>query len=184
MQGKVGGLAGFPLLPFCNRIAYGRFRWQGRDYQLARNFGDHPHTIHGVGWQSAWTVAAVSNRSATLELRHRPDRHWPFACTAELRLTLAERELHVALRLTNRHNAPAPAGLGLHPFFPRATFHTLQFNAGGVWLSGPELAAGRGRSRRPPRGIIATGNPSMNRRWTIASPAGTAPPCCAGLTSV
>lgn len=143
VHGKVGGLAGFPLLPFCNRIAYGRFHWDGRDYQLARNFGDHPHTIHGVGWQSAWSVADVSPASVSLALRHRPDRHWPFAFAAELRLALAERELQVALRLTNQHGAPAPAGLGLHPFFPRATFQTLRFHASGVWLNGPDALPDR-----------------------------------------
>ena len=33
---------------------------------LARNFGDHPHAIHGVGWQRPWRVAAhdASERAA------------------------------------------------------------------------------------------------------------------------
>ena len=138
VQGDVRGLAGFPLLPFCNRIAYGHFRWGGRDYQLARNFGDHPHTLHGVGWQSPWAVREVSTRSTVLDLRHSPDQHWPFPFAADLRLALAERELQVTLRMTNQHSGPVPAGLGLHPFFPRATFRTLRFNAGGVWLNGPD----------------------------------------------
>lgn len=150
VQGRVGGLTGFPLVPFCNRIAYGRFRWDGRDYQLARNFGDHPHTLHGVGWQSPWAVRAVSTRSAALELRHAPDRHWPFPFTADLRLALAERELQVTLRMTNQHGASVPAGLGLHPFFPRATFRTLRFNAGGVWLNGSDSLPDR--QVAPPNG--------------------------------
>ncbi len=138
VQGRVGGLAGFPLLPFCNRIAYGRFRWDGRDYQLDRNFGDHPHTIHGVGWHSAWTVLDASDSAVTLGLEHAAAPHrWPFAFAAQLRMDLSETGLQVRLGLTNRHDRPAPVGLGLHPFFPRASFQTLRFRAEGVWLTGP-----------------------------------------------
>jgi len=136
VQGNVRGLAGFPLLPFCNRIAWGRFRWDGLDYQLERNFGDHPHTIHGVGWQSGWTVESVSEAAASLGLQYHPDpRRWPFAFAAALRFALTEQALHVTLRLTNRHSGPAPAGLGLHPYFPRSGFQDLRFRADGVWLS-------------------------------------------------
>lgn len=138
VQGNVRGLAGFPLLPFCNRIAYGRFGWDGHAYQVARNFGDHPHTIHGVGWQSAWTVRDIAAGSVALVLTHRPDRHWPFAFAAALHVSLAERELRVGLQVDNRHSGPAPAGLGLHPYFPRAMFQTLRFNATGVWTTGAD----------------------------------------------
>ena len=51
LLGQPGAMGCFPLVPFCNRIAYRRFTWAGRTYELAANFGDHPHAIHGVGWQ-------------------------------------------------------------------------------------------------------------------------------------
>lgn len=140
VQGKVRGLAGFPLLPFANRIACGRFHWAGRDYQLDRNFGDHPHTIHGVGWQSTWAAESVSDTVVVLSLSHDPDgvqaRRWPFAFAAALRFTLDDNALLVTLRVTNRHAGPAPAGLGLHPYFLRACYTTLRFRATGVWLNG------------------------------------------------
>lgn len=50
--------ASYPLVPYSNRIAQGRFAWQGRPYQLALNFDDSPHPLHGVGWQSRWNVEA------------------------------------------------------------------------------------------------------------------------------
>src|SRR5262245_22837569 len=49
--GNVRGYACYPLVPYSNRIANGQLDWAGRSYTLARNFGDHPHSIHGVGWQ-------------------------------------------------------------------------------------------------------------------------------------
>ena len=35
----------FPLVPYSNRIAQGRFNWQGRPYQLALNFEGSPHPL-------------------------------------------------------------------------------------------------------------------------------------------
>src|SRR3954465_5595082 len=55
----------FPLLPYCNRIGWTRFSWQGRDYHLARNFGDSPHTIHGIGWERPPAGAHVPPPSRT-----------------------------------------------------------------------------------------------------------------------
>lgn len=40
----------YPLVPYSNRIRNARLVFRGRDYALARNFGAHPHAIHGVGW--------------------------------------------------------------------------------------------------------------------------------------
>lgn len=123
----------FPLVPYGNRIAYGRFRWLGTEYQLTRNFGDHPHSIHGVGWQRAWDVAEVSTASAALTLDHRPDDGWPFAFQARVSYALSATALSVTIGVTSRHHAAAPAGIGLHPFFPKTNDPTLRFEASGVW---------------------------------------------------
>ncbi len=37
---------------------------------LARNFGDHPHAIHGIGWHRPWTIRARDESSALLALDH------------------------------------------------------------------------------------------------------------------
>jgi aldose 1-epimerase len=141
-QAVVGGdwhaMACYPLLPYGNRVGQGRFHWHGVDYTLERNFGDHPHTIHGVGWQRAWTVEAASPRSVTLRLEHRPDPCWPFAFDAEVDYSLSDTALTVTLRMTSRHHAPAPAGIGLHPYFPKAHDPSLRFNATGAWENGAD----------------------------------------------
>ena len=102
-----------------------------QQYLLDRNFGDHPHAIHGVGWQRVWTVAAVGSTRATLTLRHdavgEQARSWPFAFAAEQRFTLTPDALLVELAVRNLHPSPAPAGLGLHPYFPRDGAPMLRF---------------------------------------------------------
>jgi aldose 1-epimerase len=144
VPGDVHEMAGFPLVPYSNRIAHGSFRFADTEYRLALNFGDHPHSIHGVGWQRAWLVTSVARDAATLTLPHTADASWPFAFIAEQRFRLTASALYLALAITNRHTAHAPAGLGLHPYFPRTTTTvpraqaTLQFRADTVWRNGAD----------------------------------------------
>lgn len=135
-DGDTHAMACFPLLPYCNRIGNARFTWQGAPYQLARNFGDHPHAIHGVGWRSAWTVATAAPRAVSLILAHRPDTAWPFAFDATVTYSLSGSALTVTIGMTNRHATAAPAGIGLHPYFPRTPDAALRFNATGAWRTG------------------------------------------------
>ena len=60
----------YPLVPYSNRIADATLRDGGRDHALARNFGDSPHAIHGVGWQRTWTTVAATATSAQIALDH------------------------------------------------------------------------------------------------------------------
>ena len=113
--GDPNAMGCFPLVPYGNRIARGRFRWRGIEYRLARNFGDQPHTIHGLGWQRAWSVTEVGPGFVGLTLDHQPDGCWPFAFDAFVSYSVSGSALTVAIRMTNRHDAPAPAGFGLHP---------------------------------------------------------------------
>jgi aldose 1-epimerase len=143
MRGDVRGFGCFALIPFSNRIGRRGFRWDGRDYDLEPNFGDHPHCIHGIGWHSQWTVAAVSAASAILTLHHDASgpraRRWPFAFMAEQRFKLLTDRLQVTLSLTNLHPDPAPGGLGLHPYFPHAGKAKLRFAAKQVWQNGEDM---------------------------------------------
>jgi aldose 1-epimerase len=135
--GEVRGLACYPLVPFSNRIAHGRFRFAGTAYEIAPLLG--PHAIHGAGWRLPWQVEAEDTAEATLALDYTPSPLWPFPFRAEQRFGLAEDRLTCEISVINTHTAPAPAGLGLHPFFPRGTGATLQFRAAGVWHNDADM---------------------------------------------
>src|SRR5215831_9266065 len=60
----------FPLVPYANRIANGRFSYRGRSWQLPKNFGAHPHALHGVGWLSQWRMLERDSAAVVLEHRH------------------------------------------------------------------------------------------------------------------
>lgn len=137
-RGDRYAMGSFPLVPYGNRTAQARFVWRGTEYRLKRNFGDQPHSIHGLGWQRAWLLAGVTPGSVALTLDHRPDESWPFAFTAFISYSLSGATLTVEIRLTNRHDAPAPAGIGLHPHFPKLNDPALRFEATGAWQNGPD----------------------------------------------
>ena len=135
-------LACYPLVPYSNRIRNAELRFDGRRYALARNFGDHPHSIHGVGWQRAWTVVEHATDHARLALVHDAqgdDAHaWPWPFEAKLAFHLQDMDRNAALlvatiALRNTGSVPFPFGLGFHPFFPKRAGTRLGFSADGVW---------------------------------------------------
>jgi len=136
---KVLMTAGYPMVPYANRIDHGRFTFAGVTHQLDTNGIGAPHSIHGVGWLRPWTVEAENARSCALGLRHQPngpaDPEWPFAFEAGLRFVLSPRGLTIRMSVTNLEPASAPAGLGFHTFFPRRTGETLTFRSDAGWLN-------------------------------------------------
>jgi aldose 1-epimerase len=127
----------FPLVPFSNRIAGGVFDFEGRSVTLPRNMGDHPHPLHGQGWRGAWQVEAAETGAAVLLYRHEPDS-WPWRYEARQGLSLTPDSLIIQLALTNLSDAPMPAGLGLHPYFPRCEGTRLTAGVTHMWEGTPE----------------------------------------------
>ncbi|WP_072383953.1 aldose 1-epimerase [Novosphingobium sp. NDB2Meth1] len=110
----------FLMVPFANRIAGGRFDWNGRAMAIPPNFGDEDayNPIHGYGWLTGWDV--LQSGEDWLELGH--ERHggeWPWPYRAAVEYVLEADGLTARLSLTNTGEEPMPAGLGFHPYFPR-----------------------------------------------------------------
>jgi Galactose mutarotase and related enzymes len=124
----------FPLVPYANRIEKGTFDFGGRSYRLPLNFGDHPHSLHGHGWQAAWKVGVVSRDRLSLGFEHAPDA-WEWAYTAEQVFTVTDNGMVLALTLTNRSAKPMPYSLGFHPYFPRRPGSTLKASVKGMWCA-------------------------------------------------
>lgn len=138
MPGTALDLSSFALVPFSNRIAHGRYAWNGAHYAVAPNMPGvaHPHPLHGFGWLAAWQVAEATPDRAVLRHHHdTPD--WPSAYVAEQRLSLTASGLRHELAITNVGEEAMPAGLGLHPYFPR-NGATIDASFDGVWETSDE----------------------------------------------
>lgn len=125
--------ASYPLVPYSNRLGYRRFRWKGRDYTTLPNFGDSPHSLHGIGWMRPWQVVSHSAIDVVLRLRHEPDGDWPFAFEASQFFSLTPQSLVSQMVVTNTGELPQPAGIGWHPYFPKRTRSRLHIELSDRW---------------------------------------------------
>ncbi len=129
----------FPLVPFAGRIAQGRFEHEGRAFTLPPNRADIDarNPLHGWGWLARWEVESSSLTKVRLVHEHAPGGNdeagrwlWPYR--AEQGFELSEDGYIHRLSITNLGATDMPAGLGLHPYFPRDNA-AVSLRTCGVW---------------------------------------------------
>lgn len=127
--------ASYPLVPYSNRLGYRRFRWEGKDHETVANFGDNPHSVHGVAWLREWEVVSSDETEAVIRYRHVADAHWPFAFEVLQYYTVTPERVTVRFAFTNTDTQTQPAGLGWHPYFPKRERSQLDIAVTGRWDS-------------------------------------------------
>lgn len=118
----------FPLVPYCNRIADGRFTFAGHDVTLSPNLPPQRHPLHGTGWKRSWRILQRDAASAVIA-DDCPAGEWPWATRACQSISLDPRGCTIRLVAENRAMEPAPLGLGLHPYFRRSADTVVTFTA-------------------------------------------------------
>lgn len=146
--------AAFALAPFPNRIAYGRFAFDGEQIALPADPDGAPHALHGEAWRAAWRVDARD--AAAVEFVAPPPRAWPWRYDLRQRLALAPDGLDVTLTLRNEDTRAMPAGLGWHPAFARRAACHVRLDASGYLPTGPDNLP-LDEAPLPPRWTFATG---------------------------
>ncbi len=117
-------LNGIPILfPFPNRIAGGRFVFEGREVRLPRNEGGK-NAIHGLVLDRPWEIlesggergAFVTGRIGTDSA---PDlaEVWPFPFSLEVTYTLSGKTLSMEAVFRNTGRGKLPCGFGSHGYF-------------------------------------------------------------------
>lgn len=156
----------YPLVPYSNRIGDGRFEFDGAPVTLRRNTDFSEHPIHGVGFQRPWSVESSSEppvETATKssdagklvimlahDARQHDDPDWPWSFSARQAFVVDDQGLSITIGITNRDTQPMPAGIGLHPFFPKSSSTRLRFAASAVWKSS---------ARMLPESLVAVSKP-------------------------
>lgn len=104
------------LAPWPNRIADGRYSFDGRELQLPLSEPERRTAIHGlVRWRS-WVVVERDESSVTLEHVLHPQPGYPFALRLGVAYLLGPGGLHVTAEAENIGETPCPFGLGFHPY--------------------------------------------------------------------
>jgi aldose 1-epimerase len=107
----------WPLVPFANRAFGGRLDCLDRHYTLPINDTDKNYTIHGFGWECAWTVEKRSQDK--LQISHTCSGDFgPYFYKALIDIALGDDGASFAIGVVNTGGVSLPFGLGFHPWFP------------------------------------------------------------------
>lgn len=113
------GMGCFPLVPFSGPVSGGGFSFAGRHYPLPNTHPAEPFPIHGDGWVHPWQVEQSAQERAVLVYEHAGREGFPFAYRARQDFRLDRDGLLAAISVTNLSRNEMPAGVGLHPYFPK-----------------------------------------------------------------
>jgi len=114
--------SGIPLLfPFPGRICGGKFEFEGRNYQVARE-GDRPNAIHGFVYNRPWRIVAQSASHATAEFQASVEdpsilKQWPSDFRVKATYRLHGNQLDFEAEFTNCGVANLPWAFGTHAYF-------------------------------------------------------------------
>jgi aldose 1-epimerase len=124
------------LIPWPNRIADGRYEFDGRALQLALDEPQRNNAIHGLVRWSAWAIAEREPDRVLLQQLLHPQPGFPFTLELRIEYVLADDGLTVCIAATNLGAEACPYGAGAHPYLAvdasRVDEVTLQVPAGTV----------------------------------------------------
>jgi len=112
-----GAGRGQVLVPWPNRVADGRYTFDGHDEQLALSQPSEGHAIHGLTRWSNWLLVEHTADTVTWAHHLHPQPGYPHALDLRVSYTLdASQGLTVHLEARNVGASPAPFGAGFHPY--------------------------------------------------------------------
>src|SRR5262249_22536304 len=110
------------------------FTFAGVSHVLARNIREEPTATHGEAWIVPFRILDKGEAALELEMRHEPaPGTFPFRFRGFIRFSLSADGLAILLRVPPRDHGRMPAGLGIHPYFPKHPGTRLRFASLGVW---------------------------------------------------
>lgn len=113
---QVVGARGQVLLPWPNRVADGRWSWQGSDHQLALSEPDKACAIHGLTRWAPWRLVALEAGAVRLEHLLPGQTGWPFVLRCEVSYQFGDGGLTATATVSNVGATASPFALGAHPY--------------------------------------------------------------------
>jgi aldose 1-epimerase len=110
------GAHGAPLIPWPNRLAAGRYSFNGHDHQVALTEPDKQNAIHGfMRWRS-WEAVEHETDRVVMANRLHPLQGYPFALDLHITYEIGADGLVVGTTVENIGDVPCPYGHGQHPY--------------------------------------------------------------------
>lgn len=110
------GGRGAPLIPWPNRLADGRYRFDGVEQQVPLSEPAHQNAIHGLLRWTPWRLVDRSESTVVVGARIHPRSGYPFDLAVEIAYALADDGLTVTTTAVNRGDTDLPFASGQHPY--------------------------------------------------------------------
>lgn len=161
------GGRGTPLVPWPNRLADGRYTFDGTSYQAALTEPKAHNAIHGLARWRSWTAREQADDRITLGIVLRPMTGYPFPIDVAIEYRVGPSGLTVTTSAKNLGDVPCPFGSGQHPYLAAGAGLIDELTcelAAATWLptddrglpTGREVVAGSAFDFSSPRPIGAT----------------------------
>jgi len=110
------GAHGSPLVPWPNRLADGRYSWNGSDHQVALTEPGKQNAIHGFLRWAPWVSRLHEADRVVMGATVHPQSGYPFALDVAVEYRLGADGLVVTTTATNVGDAALPYANGQHPY--------------------------------------------------------------------
>lgn len=154
---------GSVLAPWPNRIADGRYQWDGATQQLALSEPDRHNAIHGLLSWTSFVVEELGDDHVTVVGRIWPQKGYPLLVDVRASYRLDDDGLHWDVTGTNAGEGRAPYGASVHPYLVagpgRVDDWTLQVPATDHLVVDPERLLPRGVEPLPAELDFRTARP-------------------------
>ena len=110
------GAHGAPLIPWPNRLADGRYRFDAVDHQVALSEPERHNAIHGLMRWRPWTALEREPGRVLMGARLFAMAGYPFTLELRISYELSDAGLTVATTATNVGPSACPYGTGQHPY--------------------------------------------------------------------
>jgi aldose 1-epimerase len=116
LGGICDGAHGAPLIPWPNRLADGRYSFDGVDYQVDLTEPTKRNAIHGfLRWRN-WEALEREAERVVMATTIHPLEGYPFALAVRVAYELGDEGLTVTTTATNVGSDPCPYACGQHPY--------------------------------------------------------------------
>lgn len=110
------GAHGMPLIPWPNRLADGRYSFNGEDHQVALSEPERHNAIHGfLRWRS-WRALSHKPSALTMGVRLHPMPGYPYSLDVSVTYELDDEGLTVTTAARNVGAHRCPYACGQHPY--------------------------------------------------------------------
>jgi aldose 1-epimerase len=106
------------LFPFPNRLASGKYNYEGMSFHFDENDPGKPNALHGFIYNVAFDL--VEKLDNSIRFRYEYDgtlEAYPFPFTFEVNYILKKNELEIQVDIQNTGSQTMPCGFGWHPYF-------------------------------------------------------------------